>query len=352
MNFLSFIRKILILGLIGALPTSSFAIEVADLNRTWVSSGGAIDQQAADQIIRIFEDDAETNELIRDVAGKLGASNPAQIMQIVGLCDEEDESEGQFVRRIQTNWRALPTDDTEGEWDKETQEQLARAIETVYSRDESAEYALSLQSVSICVQPNRPLLDTFLTFVHELAHFRGFDLLSDKVDVLDFPDEQSFVEYELYRPGGEYDAHVAEMKAHKRLKKRSKVTKRYQLERYFDAEGHVINRTGLANYILDGRDYRTSFRNRFAKTVVSQYNNAANLHNWYVNHAQRLKFDKIRITRTLAEFGGDVNDPNFEKTKMVLERIEKRLVVLERQKLAQKLRMSAIDEKFGQYFAK
>lgn len=275
-----------------------------DLRQTWVRTGEVITPEKFDQLLELMHEDPETDRLLQDVTRKLGASSPQEILKIVSLCDTKVGGNSRTREWTVTGPLKFPV---KGAQPRLPEEERIRASYLKRRIITPTEVRLDFAYPhAICLAADKSLLETYSAIVHELTHFLG-DQAFDEVDVLRFEDEDHYVREELESRGGELEAYVADGSATLRLKKKRGgwMLPGFATEKFFDADGKLVDREGLKKAILDS-GYGADFRAQFAREVKRQFQDALKMrddHRRYAANArrdakdfeQRLKAAKARM---------------------------------------------------------
>ena len=120
------------------------------------------------------------------------------------------------------------------------------------------------------------LFEAFTTFMHELTHVARWQRwLQDSL--MEYESFDAFVDAELMRPGGEWEAYVAEGAAAARLMRQLPPGAGFvpALARYFDAEGQLTDAPGLRRFILAPLSAKgLGYREQFVEVFQGQVKNA------------------------------------------------------------------------------
>jgi hypothetical protein len=279
-----------------------------------------------DRLTGIMSEDPEVFTLLDDVREKLGLQSISEIHKIVRFRDDLPENvQGTYEHSVKSFMNASLTqpDADPGLLQDKAKEAVANSVATRLEKGPTINELIVERTPTICVRDGLDTFATLSTLVHELQHLRG-DEFVDHEDILDFRDESDFIERNIDAPGGEMEAFTTQMRAVIRLSQRSgkRIIKEYEMLRYFDANGNLIDRAGLRKYVLDDLGYRERLAKEYGRSLTASYQNTQS----------RLRYHEgPLLTHSKAQ-------PDSEKTRATIRKIE-----AESARLRSRLR--ALDEK-------
>lgn len=276
---------VLLSSWVGSFSVFASSVTFHDLNQKWSQTGTtSISDDQLNQIVTLMTEDPETDELLQIVLKKIGATSPQDLFKILKLCpDLPSNQAGQFVAgKNQYSMMTLPLPGSERPLSPDTEEAVKKSFVSQITDTDVLRMVRWEEWPSVCIKPGQTVLDTFIAFVHEFTHFRGHQELQT-TDVLDYRDQNDYIERILDDPDGEMRAYIAEYRALKRLKHRVFIPMEYPIESYMDSEGNVVDRAGIRKHILDRLGYRGALYNEFKNRVNFHYDRELYLLNWFRN---------------------------------------------------------------------
>lgn len=262
---------------------SAHAVSIEELNQLWPRPmTETLHEEQLNQLLNLMEEDSEILDLLNRILKKIGATTPKEILTILRLCPELPKSQGGLFEPGRQQMRMtpfLPPGEDVGV-DPDLAEQVAKSFASEVTENGAVRIARWEAYPKLCIAPGNSLLTTFLTAVHELTHFKGYRALT-VIDVLDYRNENEYLQQVLEDEWGEVGAYSAQYRALKRLKQRVKIPGTYLPEKFFNADGDLLDHPGLVKHILDGLGYRSVLTAEFHSRVKSQYQRELSLLTWY-----------------------------------------------------------------------
>ena len=244
------------------------------LDKNWLDDDSTLTEEKFNRVIRLLEQDPETNILLDKAIELLGGKSTSDLYKIVKVCSTEVMGKAAGSVLPPENWMRYRFVSKEDDLisGKEPKEIFKDEIEAVQKKAKykrlnvvmAQDYALvsiATSDFTICMRPTISLLDAFVFFVHELEHFVEKD--RGVTDPLAYRDANDYFDKILQAPGDEVDAYIAGYRALIRLRKnRSDI--RSDIAVFFDNEGNFVgSREAFAKLILDPVNGLGYFDNRF-----------------------------------------------------------------------------------------
>ena len=231
-----------------------------------------------DRLTEIMSEDSEVHALLDDVREKLGLQSISDIQKIVRIRkDLPEQVQGQYEHSEKSfSTSSLYQADADPRVSQaQAKDALENSVASRLKKGPTVNELLVETTPTICVREGLDLFNTISTLIHELQHLRG-DEFVDHEDILDYLDETDFIERTIDAPGGEMESFATQMRGVIRLSQRSgkRVVKEYEMLRYFDAQGNLIDRPGLRNYVLENLGYRERLAKEYSRSLIASYQNS------------------------------------------------------------------------------
>ena len=238
-------------------------------------------------VFELFKAETQGRLLLDKAARKIGVANRDEWLSVFCFCRSDQlasypERRGLFIQEKARFYRERGTE----EWHAGTRggsEKLFDAVRfpivtrRTWDTRNFQHLEVAFKPV-ICVKQGLSVLQTYLVLVHELTHLAD----SDPFAVLDLhafdnsEKEKRFYFAQLSIPGGELDAHLAQLQAYSELKKRFGYKGDSVLQPYLDGKGRLLirEREAFLLHLLDQANYRAELDRYLTDQVVYQYNTA------------------------------------------------------------------------------
>ncbi|OFZ53934.1 MAG: hypothetical protein A2428_07170 [Bdellovibrionales bacterium RIFOXYC1_FULL_54_43] len=276
---------------------SAFTLTHSPFFERWLNPGEELTTATFKRLLDIAKEDPDAYELVQTAAARLNTASPDELITIVKLCPEVQVGE---FRTSTSTLSAEPSRNWEQaiEENPELKDKVSRGYETAETRTPTRAILKILTELTICINPDRTLLDSYATLIHELAHYRGYSLFNARQDPLDFKDLEDYLAKVIRMPGGELEAYSTQYRALKRLKAMTRLPYSDSLEIFFTDYGDVVDEDKLSEFILntlaDGL-YRKSLTTNFINLVVSDYNSTVRDYNLNVSEYRPLARRNLAI---------------------------------------------------------
>lgn len=277
------IALILLCSSIEWISQTSYAFSDSELDQEWSSSKSTqLNDAQLDLLLSLTQEDSETQKLLEDILKKIGAIRPDQLLSVLKLCPELSKSEGgMFIPgKRQISMKSLSLPEEESPWSVEVEEEVQKSFSSERTQTEVLRITKWESFPTVCVRPGQSVLNSFLAFVHEFTHFKGYTPLKS-VDVLEYRDGNDYAKKNIQDSWGELVAYTAEYSAWKRIKNRLGLNATYPMERFFDSQGNLVDRAGIEKYILDTLGYRSVLVSEFHGKVRNQHDSELELLSWF-----------------------------------------------------------------------
>lgn len=321
------------IGSIGQFSQISYALSSLDVDQQWSPSGSSVLTRAQiDQLLNLADEDPEVRHLVDSILKKTEVLSPDQLLSVLKLCPELTQSEGgMFIPgKRQISMKSLSLPEEESPWSSEVEEAMQKSFASERIKTSVLNLSKWESLPTVCVRPGQTVLNSFLAFIHEFTHFRGYVALKS-IDVLEYLDGDDYAKKNIKDSWGELLAYTAEYSVLKRIKNRLGLTKSYPMERFFDSQGNLEDSAGLEKYILNTLGYRSILVSEFEGKVKSQYNTEIDLLNWFKVGLRKKIEQNIRSAEVEKNERKRAFYSNYLKNlQKEIERLEGRIQEMER----------------------
>jgi hypothetical protein len=231
-------------------------------------------------LVEWMSGDPELRETIEAVGGLRRLDGAVRYTQAI-----DPNRQGAFRFSEPFYRRSLPAPGERAPWRREIREAADEAYST-RTRSLPTQLILDIaRPPTIDLRSGLTHFETYAVFAHELTHLRAYKpFQAMDEDILDYAGPGDYVARTLLAPGGEFDAFVAQGRAVARLRTRdvsTVMTPQYPIERFFAADGLLVDREGLVRFVLEDLGYRASLEKEYHDKVIAAYDLASRELEWH-----------------------------------------------------------------------
>lgn len=245
------------------------------LLQPWVKKGAIVDSTAIQLMLQLFSEDQASNQVLEQVASKMGAIRLADVFSVIHFINEPLE-----LGEAETHPGKMTVHQIFNEWDG-SEDNKARAYLKL-ERDNYFSYKIERNPISIQIKTakapcilmhsDRTLIESFGNLLHELVHILAEFEPHEPLDVTAFHSTSELISGMLLQKGGEFDAYREGTSGYLRAKKKYKLKVSTPYDRYFDSGGKLADSDGLKSEIL-GDDFYGGYIGFFKAEARKQVRN-------------------------------------------------------------------------------
>ncbi|MES3036762.1 MAG: hypothetical protein V4736_02555 [Bdellovibrionota bacterium] len=278
-----------------------------DLSKPWPEISTATPAQAFESLRPLILDDGPSKQLLETATQTLNAHGIKDVSEIIKYCKDGDQfgASGYFDQSGDTIAARISIPGVPVQaWSAADQAKMKSAYSVKIMKFPFMEILAVSTSPEICIKKGETIRAAYDVFVHELVHFLFRDIFSDVESKFAGKFEKDILEFEIMRPGGEFQAFVTAIGAEIRLLKKMGITNPNATRPNFSNEGEILDPAPLKSELISS--YKPYYEN--PETQLQQEEDRKSAVAW------RLEF----LKNFVAPYLNTLNNPKL-KTELQIE---------------------------------